>query len=443
MQSVSTSLVLPVILADFIIDPLWPEGLLVHFKDRLVSNTRLHRACLESGLSKFILSKSFTGRSYRDKASWRPLYLDDFLPEESVAALDRITGHKNLADVVEALIGASFRDGGMDKALKCISVFLGDKCHWHEAGRARDILFNSALDGVPLPSTIEPLEELIGYSFRKKSLLIEAVTHGSYAGDTNQRSYEQLEFLGDAVLDYIIVSKVFNVNPPLPHSDLHLIKTAMVNGEFLAFINLEHRLRRIETDVNADGVTEDTVKTLALWQFMRYTSPAIGNEQVKAVERFETLRRGIVDTIENGTHYPWALLARFQPKKFYSDLFEALIGAVWVDSGSTEVCEDVLRRFGILPYLERIIRDKVHIKHPKEELSALAVEKKVEYDYTVIDGVVPEYVCKLTVGDRLMADVRGGLNKEEIMTRAAEQAVKVLNEENKAAELGSEPMDLE
>ncbi|KAL2680573.1 hypothetical protein Neosp_008175 [[Neocosmospora] mangrovei] len=422
--------------------PLWPEGLLVHFKDRLVSNTRLHRACLESGLSKFILSKAFTGRSYTGK-KWKPLYLDDFLPEESVEPLDRITGHKNLADVVEALIGASFQDGGMDKALKCISVFLGDKCHWHEAGRGRDILFNSALDDVPLPSTLEPLEELIGYSFRKKSLLIEAVTHGSYAGDTHQRSYEQLEFLGDAVLDYIIVTKVFNVKPPLPHSDLHLIKTAMVNGEFLAFVSLEHRLRRVETDISADGVTEDIVKTLALWQFMRYTSPAIGNVQFRTEERFETLRREIVDAIENGTHYPWTLLARFQPKKFYSDLFEALIGAVWVDSGSTEVCEGVLRRFGILPYLERIIRDKVHIKHPKEELSALAVEKKVEYDYTLINGVQPEYVCRLKVGDRLMADVRGGLNKEEIMTRAAEQAVKVMNEEKRAAESGAEPMDLE
>ncbi|KAJ4252564.1 Dicer-like protein 2 [Fusarium falciforme] len=427
--------------------PLWPEGLLVHFKDRLVSNARLHRACLESGLSKFILSKAFTGRSYsveeRKPEKWRPLYLDDFLPEESVKPLDRITGHKNLADVVEALIGASFQDGGMEKALKCISVFLSDKCHWHEAGRGWDILFSSALDGVPLPSTLEPLEELIGYSFRKKSLLIEAVTHGSYAGDTHQRSYEQLELLGDAVLDYIIVTKVFNVKPPLPHSDLHLIKTAMVNGEFLAFVNLEHRLRRVETNVSADGVTEDVVKTLALWQFMRYTSPAIGNEQVRTVERFETLRREIVDAIENGTHYPWTLLARFQPKKFYSDLFEALIGAVWVDSGSTEVCEGVLGRFGILPYLERIVRDKVHIKHPKEELSALAGEKKVEYYYTVLNGVEPEYVCRLKVGDRLMADVRGGLNKDEIMTRAAEKAVKILNEEKRAAEPGAEPMNLE
>ncbi|KAI8660851.1 hypothetical protein NCS57_01063400 [Fusarium keratoplasticum] len=427
--------------------PFWPEGLLVHFKDRLVSNARLHRACLESGLSKFILSKAFTGRSYsgeeRKPEKWKPLYLDNFLPEESVKPLDRITGHKNLADVVEALIGASFQDGGMDKALKCISVFLSDKCHWHEAGRGRDILFSSALDGVPLPSTLEPLEELIGYSFRKKSLLIEAVTHGSYAGDTNQRSYEQLEFLGDAVLDYIIVTKVFNVKPPLHHSDLHLIKTAMVNGEFLAFVNLEHRMRRVETNVNADGVTEDTVKTLALWQFMRYTSPAISNEQVRTVERFETLRREIVDAIENGTHYPWTLLARFHPKKFYSDLFEALIGAVWVDSGSTEVCEGVLRRFGILPYLERIIRDKVHIKHPKEELSALAVDEKVEYYYRLLDGVEPEYVCQLKVGGRLVADVRGGLNKDEIMTRAAEKAVKFLNEEKRAAETGAEPMDLE
>ncbi|KAF4976160.1 hypothetical protein FZEAL_7138 [Fusarium zealandicum] len=415
--------------------PTWPEGLLVHFKDRLVSNSRLRRACLESGLSKFILSKSFTGQK------WRPLYLDKYLQEGGVTSPDRFIGPKTLADVVEALIGASFQDGGMPKALECISIFLGDKCHWHEEGRARDILFSTAVDDVKLPSTLEPLEELIGYSFRKKTLLIEATTHGSYAGDVHQRSYEQLEFLGDSVLDYIIVKKMFRSQPPISNGHLHMIKTGMVNADFLAFMNMNYGLRRKTTEVKPGGIVEETEISLPLWKFMRYTSPDMGREQDKATARFENMRGEILEALEKGTHYPWALLARLQSKKFYSDLVEALIGAVWVDSGSIEVCESVLHRFGIMPYLDRVLRENVHIQHPKEELSRLAVDKKVEYMHTVIEGPEPEYLCKVKIGTRVIVGVQGGVGKEEVMTKAAEQVVRILTEEKRAAELGVDAMD--
>ncbi|KAJ3543364.1 hypothetical protein NM208_g3624 [Fusarium decemcellulare] len=417
--------------------PHWPEGLLVHFKDRLVSNARLHRACLESGLSKFILSKSFTGQK------WKPLYLDKFLQEGAVEQPERNIGQKPIADVVEALIGASFQDGGMQKALRCISVFLGEKCHWHQDGRARQILFDMAPSDVPLPPTLAPLEELIGYSFQKKALLVEAITHGSYAGDTHQRSYEQLEFLGDAVLDYIVVTKMFNWKPAIPNSRLHMIKTALVNGEFLSFVNMEHNVRRRETKFKAEGVVEDTETSLSLWKFMRFTSPDIGREQDKVTARFETLRGEILEALQNGTHYPWALLSRFQPKKFYSDLMEALIGAVWVDSDSIQECEDVVRRFGILPYLERVLRDSIHIQHPKEELSVLSGAKKVEYNYTVINGVVPEYSCVVKVGDRVVGDITGATNKLEAMTKAAQQAVELLTREKRAAKVSVELMDVD
>ncbi|OBS16399.1 hypothetical protein FPOA_12952 [Fusarium poae] len=153
--------------------PFWPEGLLNHFKDRL-----------------FILAKTFTG------VKWRPLYRDDFLDVKPVDGTSRFIGPKTLADVVEALVGASYQDGGMHKSLKCIKVFLGSKCNWHDDGVARDILFRAAPSDMQLPPAMEPLEELIGYTFKKKSLLVEAMTHGSYVADGQQRSYEQLEFLG-------------------------------------------------------------------------------------------------------------------------------------------------------------------------------------------------------------------------------------------------------
>jgi dsRNA-specific ribonuclease len=391
---------------------------------------------LEKGLSKFILSKSFTGQK------WRPLYLDNFLDAESVIRPPRFVGPKNLADVVEALIGASFQDGGMTKALKCITVFLGDKCNWHEEGVGRDILFGTAPKDVQLPPHMEPLEEMIGYSFKKKSLLLEAVTHGSYAADAQQRSYEQLEFLGDAVLDYIIVTRMFQFNQAISNSRLHMIKTAMVNAEFLAFTNMEHGLSRSDVDIKPDGAVGPTEVQLRLWKFVRHSSPEMGHVLKKTEVEFRELRDEIVAAVRDGTHYPWVLLARLHPKKVYSDLFESLLGAVWVDSGSIETCAGVLHKFGILPYLDRILEQNIHVQHPKEELSRLAVDQKMSFDYTVIDGPEPEYLCKAKIGDRVVGDVRGALNKDEAMAKAAEQGVRLLNKEKKAREEGVDGMDL-
>lgn len=42
------------------------------------------------------------------------------------------------------------------------------------------------------------VEKLLGYSFSRKLLLVEALTHASYQLDTGTISYERMEFLGDS-----------------------------------------------------------------------------------------------------------------------------------------------------------------------------------------------------------------------------------------------------
>ncbi|KAF4342995.1 Dicer 2 [Fusarium beomiforme] len=443
--------------------PLWPEGLLSHFKDRIVSNERLKKVCLEKGLSKFILSRSFTARQ------WQPLYLDTYLNEQSAPTpKSRGLGAKNLADVVEALIGAAYQDGGMAKSLKCISVFLGDICSWHEEGVPRDILFARAPSDEPLPFTMEGLEDLINYQFKKKSLLIEAFTHSSYAAEMGARSYEQLEFLGDAVLDYIVVTQMFNYARPLSNARLHLIKTAMVNGHFLGFINMATWIERKEEAIKPDGTIEPTTTELPLWKFMRFNSSKIAEVMAETKEMFSAMREEILAAIRDSTHYPWTLLARFSPPKFYSDMFEALLGAVWVDSGSFEECANVLRNFGILTYMDRILKDDVHCQHPKEEFGKLIGNQKAEYYHTKSDGPNPRHSCKLivrkvkpkdpsvgenevvlsqdkddeqlvgeveetvskeTFEERLVGEIEDAFTQDEAETRAAEIAIKLLTEE--------------
>lgn len=331
-----------------------------------------------------------------------------------------------MADVVEALIGASYKTGGSSLALKCIERFLHE-VNWQDVVTSRNYLFNLAPQEVALPPTLEPLEVLLGYSFQKKSLLVEAMTHGSYTA-TDYRSFERLEFLGDAILDKLIVSKVFKQEPPLSHSNMHMLKTAMVNGDFLAFMCLEHALPGKEVIVGEDQKLQEKDVRYPLWKFMRHASPQIGIEQLSKEERFQSLRSEICSVMEHGTHYPWALLARLQARKYHSDLFEAVLGAVWIDSGSLEVCYGLLERFGILTYLERILRDNVNVQHPKEEIGAWVGSKTVEYrvDFSeTIDGD-REWFCKLMVDERCVVEVAGGVQREEVQTKAAEAALPIL-----------------
>ncbi|KAI5457385.1 hypothetical protein BGZ63DRAFT_364976 [Mariannaea sp. PMI_226] len=410
----------------------WPEGFLSFAKDLAVSNSNLGQACIKGGVSKYILTKIFTGQK------WRPPYIDGVLAEEQHP--QKPLPSKMLADVIESLIGASYVTDGLSKALKCISLFLtGEnkrRMEWYEELEGRRILFDNVAVNVELPPTLRPLEELLGYSFQKKALLIEAVTHASYTPDARSQSLERLEILGDAVLDYIIVTKVFHCKPSMPHHKLHLLKTAMVNGDFLGFVTLKHSLQTTETIINEEGDVEEREASLPLWKFMRHTVPAIGIEQMAISKRYENLRGDLMDAFTKGSNYPWALLARLQPRKFYADLFEAIIGAVWVDSGTFDACEAVLRQFSVMDFLERILKDDVHILHPKEELGLLSGSETVTYHHDAVDTVDGgrEHRCTVKVGDCVAAFVEGALNKEEAKTKAAEQVVKMMKECKKGQE---------
>ncbi|KAG6039717.1 hypothetical protein E4U41_002156 [Claviceps citrina] len=405
--------------------PDWPESFLTFCKDRIVSNSRLSRAAIETRLARFILTKSFTGQK------WRPMYLANYDPGLAAAEPPRKMSTKTLADVMEALIGASYVDGGIAKAQACISLFVNE-VPWRDVAENRNVFYARARDQVVLSPELQQLEELVGYRFTKRSLLLEAMTHPSCYFSHETRSYQQLEFLGDAVLDYIIVRRLYAVTPPLDHFRMHILKTAMVNGDFLAFLCLNYRKPRTETVVTADlQVIEKEATPLALWNFMRHSSEPIGVEQAAVRKRFEALRTDVLAALAGGDHYPWALLARLQAKKFYSDIVESVLGAIWVDSGSVEECEAFLERLGLLSYLDRLVRDGVEARHPKELIGMYAVTQTVTYSIGLHgpEGGEQRYTCRVSVGSDVVAEVFDGLTKEEVKTKAAYEAVRAMDRE--------------
>ncbi len=70
------------------------------------------------------------------------------------------------------------------------------------------------------------LEARIGYTFKDKQLIIEALTHKSFKKPYNN---ERLEFLGDAVLDLIVGEYLYKLFPKSDEGTLSKIRASLVN----------------------------------------------------------------------------------------------------------------------------------------------------------------------------------------------------------------------
>jgi ribonuclease-3 len=138
---------------------------------------------------------------------------------------------------------------------------------------------------------IEKLKNTIGYNFKDKALLREALTHRTYAVENGLKyDNQRLEFLGDAVLEIVLTEYLFKLYTELPEGKLTKIRSAMVRQDALAILARE----------------------LELGKFLLAGRGELENG---GTDRDSTL----------------------------SDLFESLIGAYYLDAGFENVKEFILR----------------------------------------------------------------------------------------------------
>lgn len=100
---------------------------------------------------------------------------------------------RSLQDCMEALLGAAFLSGGIPMALRAgtaIGMAFGGIEPWE---RRYGEQYKPKGDTAPL---FQGLQETLGYNFRNNDILLEAITHPSFAA-SDGKSYQRLEFLGD------------------------------------------------------------------------------------------------------------------------------------------------------------------------------------------------------------------------------------------------------
>ena len=87
---------------------------------------------------------------------------------------------------------------------------------------------------------LEKLEESIGYRFKNKLILKNALTHTTYANENNVQSNEKLEFLGDSILEFISSKYIYSKYPNLKEGEMTKVRADVVCEKSLYKVALKH-----------------------------------------------------------------------------------------------------------------------------------------------------------------------------------------------------------
>ncbi|KAI5574688.1 hypothetical protein BDE02_10G160800 [Populus trichocarpa] len=322
------------------------EGLLSMKKEKIISNAALCRRGCDHKLPGFIRNESFDPKLWMipgDKCG------SDLLSEEPLSECRKIyvrgrrkVKSKTVADVVEALIGAYLSTGGEVLALFFMD-WIGIKVDFMIVPYERHFQLQAEKF-----VNVRYLESLLNYSFRDPSLLVEALTHGSYMLPEIPSCYQRLEFLGDAVLDYLITMHLYKEYPGMSPGLLTDLRSASVNNDCYA-----------QSAVKGD-----------LHKHILHTSQDLHKHIVETAEIFQKSSLGSTFGWESETSFP----------KVLGDVIESLAGAILVDSGYNK--EIVFQ--SIRPLLEPLITPATVRLHPARELSELCQKQHFDYKKSVV-----------------------------------------------------------
>jgi ribonuclease-3 len=218
------------------------------------------------------------------------------------------------------------------------------------------------------------LENKLNYHFKDRTLLKTALTHKSSKQPYNN---ERLEFLGDAVLDLIVGEYLYHKFPNVSEGELSKLRASLVNEK--------------------------------------------GFEQLaRLINLGEYIYLSLAEENNNGRQKPSIL----------SNAFEALIGAIYLESGlkkATEVSLKLLEKAYPKIDLATVFKD---YKTTLQEITQAHMGVTPQYIVTGSSGPdhKKEFVIMVKINEREVAQAKGK-SKKEAQQEAAKQAIEKLKKE--------------
>lgn len=215
-------------------------------------------------------------------------------------------------------------------------------------------------------NNIIKIEEIIGYTFRNKKLLIKALTHTSFAHENDIESYQNMEFLGDSILDFVVAEHLIKLYPNYNEGELTQIRSTVVSKDPLANI------------IDYYGL-DDYI-------------------------------------LISGTGNP--------SRKTRSDIFESLVAAIYYDSGMSSARDFIIRFLGKL-----MLGEKIETDH-KSRLYEYAAKKGFEVEFVLNNVTGPQHRPTFYYEVRINDETMGygeDHSKKAAQQEAARHALKKLD----------------
>lgn len=280
---------------------------------------------------------------------------------------------KTIADVLEALVGASVISEGPSGGCKLARKFLGEEFEDNWAKYCEiwnyHITFASRQPqiGSSMLSSISAIESSIGYVFNNKVYAAQSLVHSSFSGAFE--CYQRLEFLGDSVVGFLACKFLYSLKPEMDPGQMTVAKSMLVCNQFLGVIALN----------------------LSLPKHMRHMNENLAQAVTLFNEDFERIQFNVVAEPKEVGDLFWNQLETCP--KTIADLYESLMGAIFLDSGfDIDACWKFMNATIFEPYwgmIEPVVKNTVKWNLPKIDMPD-ALEKS---DNIVAVKVV-EDMCK-------------------------------------------------
>ena len=226
---------------------------------------------------------------------------------------------------------------------------------------------------------LNEFEDIIGYSFTNRELLITALTHSSFVNENRSKDptledNERFEFFGDAIIEFYISEYLFNKYGSFPEGDMTKLRASMVCEQSLA----------------------ECAKQIRLGEFMRM---------------------GKGEALSGGR----------ERASITSDAFEALVAAIYLDSGN----DTAVSRF-IAEHLIKGLENKTLFFDAKTRLQEIAQQKgSNNLRYELISESGPSHNKTFEIAAILNEQEVGrgkGHSKKSAQQAAAEEAIRKLEQ---------------
>jgi len=227
-------------------------------------------------------------------------------------------------------------------------------------------------------SNLTILQQSLGGQFNDLSLLKEALVHTSYVNENPglaPASNERLEFLGDAVLGFVIAERLYQGLPYSTEGEMTRLRAALVRRDTLARI-------------------------------------------AKSVSLGDYLYLGKGEEASGGRRKPANL----------ASALEAVIAAIYLDHGSATTKDLILRLFDI--ELQKVVSHGAEADYKSQLQELIQAKQKQAPAYYVVEAMGPDHAKRFTIEVRIGDTVLGrgsGKSKKLAETEAARSALEQLS----------------